>query len=56
MRMGGGWKWVRILSNSAMWLFGCLGCATREVVSKMELRGIGCEDRRWVEVGQDIVE
>jgi len=32
------------------------GCATRGVVSKMDLRGVSFEDGRWVEVGQDIVK
>ena len=35
-------------------LFGYLDCATREVVSKMYL--MGCEDGRWVYLGQDIVK
>ena len=37
-------------------LLGYLCCATREVVSKMDLRGVGCEDGRWVYLGQDIVK
>ena len=44
VRIGGEWNWVRILSNGALWLFGSLSCAAREVISKMGLREMGCED------------
>jgi len=46
VRIGGEWNWVRMLSNGALWLFGSLSCAAREVVSKMDLRGVVCEDWR----------
>ena len=37
-------------------LFESLGCATRQVVSKMDFRGMGCEDGRLVGLGQDLVK
>jgi hypothetical protein len=33
-----------------------LGSATSELVGKMDLREIGCEDRRWMELAQDRVQ
>jgi len=32
------------------------GSAATVIVSKMDLRGIGCEDRRWMELAQDRVQ
>jgi hypothetical protein len=32
------------------------GPATRELISKMDLREIGCEDGRWMELAQDRVQ
>ena len=32
------------------------GSATRELISKMDLREIGCEDGRWMELAQDRVQ
>ena len=37
-------------------LFESLGCASRQVVSKMDFRGMGCEDGRLVELDQDLVK
>jgi hypothetical protein len=32
------------------------GSATRELISKMELRETGCEDGRWMDLAQDRVK
>jgi len=32
------------------------GSATRQLISKMDLREIGCEDGRWIELAQDRVQ
>ena len=32
------------------------GSATRELISKMDHRDIGCEDGRWTEMVQDCVQ
>jgi hypothetical protein len=32
------------------------GSATRELVSKMDLSETGCEDGRWMELAQDLVQ
>ena len=32
------------------------GSATRELITKMDLREIGCEDGRWMELAQDHVQ
>ena len=32
------------------------GSATRELISEMDLREIGCEDGRWMELAQDRVQ
>jgi hypothetical protein len=35
---------------------GPSGSATRELVSNMELREMGCEDGRWMDLAQDRVQ
>jgi len=32
------------------------GSATRELISKVDIREMGCEDRRWMELTQDRVQ
>jgi hypothetical protein len=32
------------------------GSATRELISEMDLREMGCEDGRWMELAQDRVQ
>jgi hypothetical protein len=32
------------------------GSATRELISKMDFREIGCEDGRWMELAEDRVQ
>jgi hypothetical protein len=59
IRMGGVWNWLSIMPSGGLW---CQRCGTSGfcywswLISKMDLREIGCEDGRWMELAQDRVQ
>jgi len=56
VRMGGGWNWLRIMSNGGgISSTEPSGTATRGLISKMDHRKICCEDGRRMELAQDCV-
>jgi hypothetical protein len=50
VRLGGGWNWLRIVSNGGFGISGVepSDSAISVLVSKMDLREIGCEDDRCI--------
>jgi hypothetical protein len=54
VRMGDGWNWLRIMSSSGVLAVFNLWVLLLEyqLISKVDIRGTGCEDGRWMELAQ----
>jgi hypothetical protein len=58
-----GWKWIELAQDRVQWwafvlavLNLCVLLPESQLIGKMDLREIDCEDGKWIELAQDRVQ